>query len=572
VKRGLVTGLVAVFLLPGVGNGRAAPGTIGLTAASQAAAEPTLLSVVLPDLDGMHPSVQEQLREAYASLMAVQSVGGVARLDQASSPGRVERSDAYGQLGILLMAGQYLDVAERCLQNARRLVPNDFRWPYYLGHLLLRNGDLPGAVESFGRALEIRPDDLAALVWLGYVHIDLGQPDTADSFLTRARVLSPDTAAVLFHLGRAATANRDYLSAVEHLERALELTPAATVIHYSLAMAYRGLGEMDKARYYLARDGGRVGTGVTVTLPDPLMAAVSTALRSPQAYRDLGIQAGARGHWPEAATQFQKGVELAPEDPVLRFNLAVSLNRMGDARAALDQLEEAVRLNPQMASALSMMGALFERSGRDQEAIDRYTRAVIQDPGRAEVHLRLADALRRTDQLDASLSSYQRVLALDPDEGDARFGEAMALVRLTRYVEARERLRVAMDLHPEEPAFPNALARLLAASPDALVRDGEQALELAQALAEEHRTTAVAETTAMAFAELGRFTEAVEWQRLAMSVAAEAGQTEAAQQMATNLSFYQRREPCRTPWRDDAPEHRPGPIVVPGLLAPAAPF
>jgi hypothetical protein len=53
-----------------------------------------------------------------------------------------------------------------------------------------------------------------------------------------------------------------------------------------------------------------------------------------------------------------------------------------------------------------------------------------------------------------------------------------------------------------------------------------------------------------------------------MSVAAEAGQTDAAQRMAVNLARYRRHEPCRTPWRDEEPEYRPGPAVEPGLLDP----
>ena len=57
-----------------------------------------------------------------------------------------------------------------------------------------------------------------------------------------------------------------------------------------------------------------------------------------------------------------------------------------------------------------------------------------------------------------------------------------------------------------------------------------------------------------------------------MSVAAEAGQTEAAQRMAVNLALYQQHQPCRTPWRDDEPEYRPGPTVVPGLLDPPPSF
>jgi hypothetical protein len=73
---------------------------------------------------------------------------------------------------------------------------------------------------------------------------------------------------------------------------------------------------------------------------------------------------------------------------------------------------------------------------------------------------------------------------------------------------------------------------------------------------------------AMALAELGQFSSAAEWQRIAMSVAAEAGHPEAAQRMAASLALYQGHQPSRTPWRDDEPEYRPGPTVQPGLLDP----
>ena len=554
MRRGLLSGFVAAYLLLGVGHGRAASDTIGLTRGTSVqvtAAEPALLPVVLPDLSGMHASVQEQLREAYASLTVLES-----------------GSEAYGELGKLLMAGKYLGVAERCFRNAQMLAPDDSRWPYYLGHLFVRKGELTKTVEHFEQVLRLRPTDFATLVWLGYVYIELGQPEAAEPFLTRARALGPDAPAVLYQLGRAGLAKQDYASAVQHLEEALRLNPAATVIHYPLAMAYRGLGDLEKAQSNLDRTAGRAGPGVRVTLPDPLMADVRTVLRSPQVHGDLGQQASARGDWPEAARQFRKAIEMAPDNAVMRLNLALMLNRMGDARAALAELEAAVRVDPPLARAHFMMGTLLERSGRDQDAIDRYTVAVTHDPSLGEAHLRLADALRRIGRLEASLSSYQRVLELDPDGEEARFGEAMALVRLTRHEEARERLRVAMNLHPDQPAFPQALARLLAASPDPQVRDGRRALDLVQALAEEQKTTSVAETMAMALAEVGRFVEAAEWQRLAMSVAVEAGHTDAAQRMAANLARYQRHEPCRTPWRDDAPEYRPGPEVEPGLLDP----
>jgi tetratricopeptide (TPR) repeat protein len=567
--RGLLSGLVAVSVLLALGRRLAASVTISgtrVTSTHVSAAEPILLPVVLPDLKGMHESVQKQLREAYASLLMLQS--GKETQKPASEPQRGQRNEAYGDLGKLLMAGNYLDVAEHCFRNAQTLAPGDFRWPYYLGHLSISKGGLTTAAEHFEQVVRLRPMDFATLVWLGYVYTELGRPDAAEAILTKASALGPDIPAVLYQLGRASLAKQDYATAARHLEEALRLNPAATVIHYPLAMAYRALGDLEKAQSNLDRIKGRAGPGAAMTVPDPLMAEVRTILRSPEVHGELGQQASARGDWPEAAKQFRKALDLSPDSADMRVNLALTLNRMGDARAAMAELEAAIRLDPRLARAHFMMGTLQERSGRDQEAIDRYTAAVTHDPGLVEAHLRLADALRRIGRLEASLSSYQQVLELDPDREEARFGEAMALVRLTRHREARERLRVAMNLHPEQPAFAQALARLLAASHDPQVRDGQRALELVQTLAAEHKTTSVAETMAMALAEVGRFADAAEWQRLAMVVAVDAGHPDAARRMAANLALYQRHEACRTPWRDDDPEFRPGPEIEPSLLDP----
>lgn len=554
MRRKLSVGLVAACLLPGAADARAAGGPAGFgVASSQGDAAESLLPVVLPDLGRVHDVVRTQLGEAQAAL------------DRAEP---AERSDAWGQLGQLLMAGEFLDEAERCFRNAQTLAPEDFRWPYYLAHVFRSTGRLAEAVEHFERALRLRPDDLAALTWLGQVHVDAGRPGAAEPPLTRAAALHPDTPAVLFQLGRAAAAQGDHAGAVAHLEEALRLDPGATAVRYPLAMAWRGLGDLDRAQSYLDRPEDRAGAGAVVALPDPLMAAVNTALRSPQAHWDLGLRAGARGDWPEAVEQFREAVRLAPDLPVVRLNLGLALNRTGEARAALDQFEEAVRLDPGLAGAHFAMGTLYERSGRDGEALDRYTLAAARDPGHAEAHLRLADTLRRNGRFAASLAPYRRVLALEPDRREARFGEAMALVRLARHREALARLRAAGDDHPNDPAFRLAAARLLAAAPDPRVRDGREALALARALEARHKTAAVAETMAMALAELGRFAEAVEWQRTAMAGAAATGRAETSQRMAADLALYRRGRPCRTPWRDDAPEHRPGPVVEPGLLDP----
>ena len=518
----------------------------------------------LPDLSRMHPAVRAQLGDARRALAAAESAAGPG----APSTADPRRGEAPGALGMLLLAADYPDAAGRCLRRAARLAPGDFRWPYYLGHASVRLGDLDRAAEFFEGALRIRPDDLAALVWLMHTQVDRNRPDEAERLLARARAAHPDTQAVLYQGGRAALAAGDHAEAVKRLQAALSLNPAATVIHYPLAMAWRGAGDLDRARDHLARGGARTGgrtaAGGAVTFSDPLMATVHTMLRSPQSHRDLGLQAAERGDWPEAARQLGRGVEMAPDNAVMRLNLGTALIRIGAAPAALVQLEAAVRLDPGFAAAHFLIGTIFERSGRDAEAIERYTAAAASDAGPSAARLRLGDALRRTGRFEAALLRYREV------QGEqARFGEAMALVRLGRYAEALRVLGTARERYPAEPSFPHAMARLLAAAPDGGVRDGARALDLAEGLAADgYRTAGVAETTAMAMAELGRFGEAVEWQSRAMEVAAAAARPDVARAMTANLALYQGGEPCRTPWRDDEPEHNPGPAVDPHLLTP----
>jgi cytochrome c-type biogenesis protein CcmH/NrfG len=144
----------------------------------------------------------------------------------------------------------------------------------------------------------------------------------------------------------------------------------------------------------------------------------------------------------------------------------------------------------------------------------------------------------------------------------------MALVRLARYAEARDRLIEAVTVDPDQPVFRQALARILSAAPDDRVRDGERAWKLVEGLSKEQTHPGAFETLAMVLAELGHFDLAIDWQRLAMSTAARAGRTDVAQKMAINLARYHQRQPCRAPWRDDDPDHRPGPQVNPSLLDP----
>ena len=92
----------------------------------RAPAKPPLRAVSLPDLSSAAESVQSQLRQRYEALTRVTA-------NPQASP--AEQAEAYGAMGMLLMAAEYREAAEAFLLNAESLSPEVVKWPYYLAHL-----------------------------------------------------------------------------------------------------------------------------------------------------------------------------------------------------------------------------------------------------------------------------------------------------------------------------------------------------------------------------------------------------------------------------------------------------
>jgi tetratricopeptide (TPR) repeat protein len=508
-----------------------------LAIACRVPAKPALRAVSLPDLSGAAESVRAQIAERYAALTR-------AAAEPKASPR--EQADAYGAMGMLLMAAEYREAAEACLLNAEALGPDAVKWPYYLAHLYKAGGDNAKSKAAFERALRLQPRNVSALVWLGDAFLDQGRPEAAQPLFERALAAVNDDpqsiAAALVGLGRAALARSDYAHAVDHLEQALAIDSRQAAIHYPLAMAYRGLGQQDKADAHL-----RLRAPGTIRPPDPLMSELETILESPVAYEVRGSKALDDRDFTGAATYFRKGIDLAPGDPALHHKLGTALYLLGDARGAANEFAEALRLSPAFAKAHYSLGVMLAADGRTADALAHLNAAVHADPDYAEARVRLADVLRRSGRAAESLSRYEEASALDPRASDAPLGYALALVDLHRYREARDRLREDMQQYPNRPEFVHALIRLLTAAPDAAVRDGQQALALMRrVLAREPRGAEVAELMAMTQAELEQYGEAVTWQREALAAAQRLSRPDLVRRLTETLERYEHRQPCRT--------------------------
>ena len=405
-----------------------------------------LRQVSLPDLSRAGESVGNQLRDGYASLTATNQKPGTSDL---------ELGNAYGEMGRLLMAAEYREAAEQCFLNAQALAPADGRWPYLLALLYKDLGDAAKSVASFERAVQLQPDDLPRLVWLGSAYLDQGRAPLAEPLFMRALSLQPRSVPVLFGLGRTALARQEYSRAADYFEQALSVDPKAQVIHYPLAMAYRGMGNLEQAEAHLRQRGPG-----EILPPDPLREQLDALLESAVAYEVRGAHALDEGEWTAAADYFRKGIDLAPTEPSLRHKLGTALAMTGDTEGAARQFEEVTRRWPKFAKAQYSLGVILAASGRYREAIEHFVAAVKSEPAYVEAHLQWAEALRNSGRFEESLPHYEQAMRLDPRVAEARLGYAMALAGLNRYDEARVQLTEGIALYSTRPEFAATLERI----------------------------------------------------------------------------------------------------------------
>jgi tetratricopeptide (TPR) repeat protein len=226
----------------------------------------------------------------------------------------------------------------------------------------------------------------------------------------------------------------------------------------------------------------------------------------PETYNNLGRALSELGDLDTARRHLERGVALAPRHALLRYNLAVVASRQGDAETTRSLLSEAVALDPLLAMAYGPLAQLEARAG-DVEATVR--------------HLR-------------------RAAELQPDSAVARADLGIGLLLEGRPRDAVVELRAALRLDPALAPARRQLAWTLATADDPGVRDGGEALALAEALCALPACgdPELLQTLAAAHAAAGGFAEAQAIAGRAAGLAREAGRSALAEQLERQRAVY----------------------------------
>jgi tetratricopeptide (TPR) repeat protein len=212
------------------------------------------------------------------------------------------------------------------------------------------------------------------------------------------------------------------------------------------------------------------------------------------------------GFWQDTVSLFQHAVAVTADNPSAQFALGVGLEKEGQPGKAMVRYRVATAIDHRYGKAWYNMGQLLRKSGQWQAAVEAYLAADRANPHDVATQLNLASVLPR----------------------------------LGRYREAIEHFDEALKMDPNSIEGLNNLAWLLSTAPEASVRDGGRAVTLAGrgCSLTEFKLPVLLGTLGAAYAEAGRFAEAIAAAERACAAASQAGDTATASKNQELLALY----------------------------------
>jgi tetratricopeptide (TPR) repeat protein len=323
-----------------------------------------------------------------------------------------------------------------------------------------------------------------------------GRVDEAIAFCQKALEIKPDLVRAHNNLGNALSQKGRVDEAIAHYQEALEINPDNVEIHINLGNALVQKGGVD-----------------------------------------------------EAIAQYQEALEIKPDSAESHYNLGNAFLQKGKEDEAISHFQSALQIKPDYAIAHYNLAIVLQQRGRVDEAITHYQEALEINPDYVDAHVNLGNALSQKGRVDEAITQYQKALQSKPDNAKAENNLGNALLQKGSVGGAIAHFQKALELEPAQPAVQNNLAWLLATCPEASLRNGARAVELARqanALTGGENPVTL-RTLAAALAEAGRFSEAVETAQRALPLAGAQSNTTLAGQLQAEMKLYQAGKPFHSP-------------------------
>jgi tetratricopeptide (TPR) repeat protein len=444
-------------------------------------------------------------------------------------------SDAYAGRGWAYLRKNEMDKAIADLNESIHLDPNSQSAYYNRALILLQRGELNQALADLNEAVPCDPKSVDALIVRGLCRVAMNDLDGALASFDGAIVTAPFNAMAYIQRsklysrkGERDKQERDYQQALRldsNIERASnEYLRWFGEKQWELwAGEFAAQSERDPHKLFqeAAMAEGLGGYDRAIAAYSAILAMNVDAARASVATMNRGNAYKAKGELNKALDDYNQAIVLDPNNAGAYVDRALVLAHKGDSENAMKDYAEAIKLNPQRWQAYFNRAAELKERGKLREAFADLDHVTRLNPKFVESYTNRANIYNRQGQLDKAISDYNTALQLDPNVAKVYVARAGVFMRKKDYSRALSDLQIAM--HAKSTRLDtalNSLAWLRATCPEARVRNGKEAVELATKACQvsQWQNWSNIDTLAAAYAEAGDFDQAVKYQREVMQM------------------------------------------------------
>lgn len=264
------------------------------------------------------------------------------------------------------------------------------------------------------------------------------------------------------------------------------------------------------------------------------------------AYSERGYAHAALGDHAQAIADQTQAIRLIPRYANAYVQRAHSYFLTKQYDKALADGAHALTIDPRNEYAFSITGDCYFQKRDFPNALRCYDEAVRLNPAEARYFWNRGAVYLEEDNFPAAVAEYDQVLRRDPKNGAAFASRAYAHCRNKDYGRADADGATAIRLAPQDSRGYQTVAWMWATCPEPRVRNGTKAVEYATKACEltEWKDYWSLSALAAACAEVGRFDDAIKYQRQALEVA-DASATFSLRYAQKGLRLYEERQPYR---------------------------
>lgn len=303
---------------------------------------------------------------------------------QEASPSDLIRSGAQQ-----MHAGHYAE-AEQYFRRAAKAAPDLGEAHLDLGLVLLREGNVAGAVDELHTASRLEPRAPGVHLFLGLSYYRMRRLDEAIAELQQEIALSDQNAEAQMWLGIIELANGNPERAATALDRAAELSPRDLNIldyraqaHSQVATeSYARMRELDPDSWHVhrARAQNFADLGKPQDAIREYQAAIAKQPDNADLYEGLGNVYQQVSQFEPAARAYKQELRLNPENPVALYNLGRIDIENGDASAGVALMRRAVPTLTNAAPGYFYLGLGLAKMNHDDEALPWLQKSLSAKP------------------------------------------------------------------------------------------------------------------------------------------------------------------------------------------------